>query len=123
MTREEEIKQAAEAYASQMCNNCSARLYCEEKNKKCVEYREQAKVYADGIKYADEHPTNVWHSADKRPEGKYWRILCQDEEGGCWVENKNDAMRLHNTWSGYAGIEMLVKWAYIKDLLPKGGEE
>ena len=27
------------------------------------------------------------------------------------------------TWSGYAGIEMLVKWAYIKDLLPKGGKE
>lgn len=124
MTREE-IKQVAENYASQMCNDCSARLYCEERNKKCVERREQEKVFADGVKWAEEclNLSSLWHSADEEPAGNNWKILCQDEMGGCWVENRVDAMLLHNTWSGYAGIEMLVKWAYIKDLLPKGGEE
>lgn len=120
MNREEEIKQVAENYASQMCKDCPARiLFCEKKNKKCVERREQEKVYADGAKWADKHPANVWHSADEEPQGGYWRILCQDEEDGCWVENKNDAMRLHNTWNEYVAIELVVKWAYIRDLLPK----
>ena len=82
-------------------------------------------AFLHGVEWADEHPdlSSLWHSADEEPEGNNWKILCQDEMGGCWVENRVDAMLLHNTWSGYAGIEMLVKWAYIKDLLPKGGEE
>lgn len=124
MTREE-IKQVAENYASNICNNCSAMLYCEDKNKKCVERREREKVFADGAKWAEEclNLSSLWHSADKEPEGGYWRIICQDEEGGCWVENRNDAMRLHNTWDEYVAIELVVRWAYVSDLLPKGGEE
>ena len=123
MTRED-IKQVAENYASQMCNDCSAMLYCEDKNKKCVERREREKVFADGVKWAEEclNLSSVWHSADEEPVGGYWRILCQDEEDGCWVENSNDAIRLHNTWNEYVAIELVVKWAYIRDLLPKGGD-
>ena len=121
MTREE-INQAADAYASQICNDCSVMLYCEERSKKCVEHRKQAKVFVDGAKWADAYPKNVWHPADEEPVGRYWRILCQDEEDGCWVENSNDAIRLHNTWKEFVEEEMIVKWAYIRDLLPKGGE-
>lgn len=123
MNRAEAIKQVAENYASQMCKNCSARLYCEGKNKKCAEYRERVKVYADGIKWADEHPANVWHQATEEPAGRHWIILCQDERNGCWVDNRVDAMLLHNTWNEYAAIECIIRWAYISDLLPKGGEE
>ena len=76
-------------------------------------------AFLHGVEWADEHPdlSSLWHSADEEPEGGYWRILCQDEEDGCWVENKNDAMRLHNTWNEYAAIEMVVKWAYIDELI------
>lgn len=125
MNREEEIKQVAENYTSQMCKNCSAMLYCEEKNKKCVERREQENVFADGYKWADNNPdlSSLWHSADEEPQGNNWKILCQDEENGCWVENRTDAIDLHNTWNEYVEIEMVVKWAYISDLLPKGGKE
>ena len=121
----EEIKQVAENYASQVCNDCSAMLYCEGRNKNCVKRREREKVFADGVKWAEEclNLSSLWHPADEEPEGGYWRILCQDEEDGCWVENRNDAMRLHNTWNEYVAIELVVKWAYIRDLLPKGGEE
>ena len=73
--------------------------------------------FENGAKWADEHPVDVWHQADKEPQGNNWKILCQDEDGGCWVENKNDAMRLHNTWNEYAAIEMVVKWAYINELI------
>ena len=81
MTREEASK-AAENYASQMCNNCSAILYCEDKNKKCVERREHEKVFADGIKWADEHP--YWRPATEHPVadievialvGKYLKVV------------------------------------------------
>lgn len=125
MNREEEIKQIAENYASQMCKNCSAMLYCEDNNKKCVERREQENVYVDGAKWADNNPdlSSLWHSANEEPKGNNWKILCQDEENGCWVENRTDAIDLHNTWNEYVEIEMVVKWAYISDLLPKGGEE
>lgn len=78
----------------------------------------------DGLNAADADPdtTSLWHDASEEPVGNNWKILCQDEMNGCWVENRVDAMLLHNTWNEYAGIEMLVKWAYINDLLPKGGE-
>lgn len=79
-------------------------------------------AFLAGAKWADEHPKNVWHQADEEPQGNNWKILCQDEENGCWVENRNDAIRLHNTWNEYVAIELVVKWAYISDLIPKGGE-
>ena len=33
------------------------------------------------------------------------------------------AQLLHSEWKEYAEVEMIVRWAYIKDLLPKGGEK
>lgn len=61
----------------------------------------------------------IWHDVSEEPTGRYWRIMCQDEEGGCWVENRNNAMLLHNTWDEYVAVEIVVKWAYVIDLLPK----
>lgn len=79
-------------------------------------------AFIAGAAWADKHPKNVWHQADEEPQGNNWKILCQDEENGCWVENRTDAIDLHNTWNEYVEIEMVVKWAYISDLLPKGGD-
>lgn len=122
MTREE-IEQVAENYASQMCNDCSARLYCEDKNKKCVERREQEKVYADGAKWSDNHPANVWHKADEEPQGKY-EILVQDEFGHFWLTDYvEDISHYQNGWKECAACECIIRWAYVSDLLPKGGEK
>ena len=120
MNREEAIKQAAENYAAQMCKNCSAMLYCEERNKKCAEYREQVKGYTEGAKWAEEclNLSSLWHPASEEPAGNNWKILCQDEMNGCWVENRVDAMLLHNNWNEYAACECIIRWAYISDLLP-----
>lgn len=75
-------------------------------------------AFLHGVEWADEHPVDVWHEASEEPQGNNWKILCQDEENGCWVENRTDAIDLHNTWNEYVEIEMVVKWAYISDLLP-----
>ena len=82
-------------------------------------------AFEKGAMLANNNPdtSSLWHDASEEPVGNNWKILCQDEMNGCWVENRVDAMLLHNTWNEYAGIEMLVKWAYIRDLLPKGGKE
>lgn len=80
-------------------------------------------AFLHGVEWADEHPVDVWHEVSEEPQGNNWKILCQDEENGCWVENRTDAIDLHNTWNEYVEIEMVVKWAYISDLLPKGDEE
>ena len=119
MGRDEELQQAAGAYASQMCNDCSARLYCEERNKKCAEYREQVKVYADGAKWADEHPKNVWHPADEEPEGKKWKILLEDKSGNHWVARIFSASVFFGNWQKFTEHDALIRWAYISDLLPK----
>lgn len=66
--------------------------------------------------------SSLWHDASEEPVGNNWKILCQDEMNGCWVENRVNAMLLHKNWNVYTEIEMLVRWAYISDLLPKGGK-
>ena len=78
-------------------------------------------AFIAGAAWADKHPdiSALWHPASEEPQGNNWKILCQDEENGCWVENRTDAIDLHNTWNEYVEIEMVVKWAYISDLLPK----
>lgn len=64
--------------------------------------------------------SSLWHDASEEPEGYNRAILYQDAKGDCWVENM---FLLHITWNEYIRVEMVDKWAYIKDLLPKGGEE
>lgn len=118
MTREE-IKQVAENYASQMCNDCSARLYCAERNKKCVEFREQVKVFSEGIRWSDAHPKNVWHPVSEEPKNGS-HILMQYNDLG-----DKEYKSFHNEYDEYINWEKLVKihgisqWAYIKDVLPK----
>lgn len=119
MTREE-IKQVAENYASQICNDCSAMLYCEGRNKNCVKRREREKIFADGAKWAEECSVNVWHNASEYPSkvgailyrttlGQF-RTVCHGTSG-------------EGIWKVFAKDYGVMRWAYISELLPKGGEE
>lgn len=123
MERNEELQKAAENYASQMCNDCFARRHCEWKNEKCIEYEAKENGFADGVKWADEHPKsigqpkNIWHHANEEPQGTDWRIICQDEEGKFWIIDWADVILLYNTWNTHVTIEKLVKWAYIDELI------
>ena len=103
MKREEQIISEAKKYYSDSINCHNAFLH--------------------GVEWADEHPVDVWHPVSEEPQGNNWKILCQDEENDCWAENRTDAIDLHNAWNEYVEIEMVVKWAYISDILPKGGEK
>ena len=120
MTREEEIKQAAEAYASQMCNLCLDK-YCLKMGLTCPNIHESVIAFTDGSKWADEHPNieNLWHDASEEPQGDNLKILCVDIYNECRVESRVNGFLRHYKWSDYVAIELVKMWAYIDDILPK----
>ena len=79
----------------------------------------------DGLEAADAEPNleRLWHDVSEEPAGDNWEILCVDIHNGCWVDGRVNALLLHNRWDEYADIELVKMWAYISDLLPKGGEK
>lgn len=106
MTREEERINQIEQFAS-----------------KCYEDGERYSAFISGAIWADNNPVNVWHDASEEPAGDNWEILCVDIHNGCWVDGRVNALLLHNRWDEYTDIELVKMWAYISDLLPKGGEK
>lgn len=63
--------------------------------------------------------SQVWHNASIEPErGAFF--IAEDNKGGldayCWTQRDDD-------WIEYACSFGLRRWAYMKDLLPKGGEQ
>ena len=77
-------------------------------------------AFLHGVEWADEHPVDVWHDASEEPQGNNWHILCQNEMDGYCLESR--VFMLNDPWKEFVEEEMIVKWAYINDLLPKGGE-
>ena len=61
--------------------------------------------------------SQVWHNSKEEPE-KGKAMIGIDEDGASvykWVDQDDD-------WMSFAECNGLFKWAYIDDLLPKGGE-
>ena len=113
MTREDERIKQIEQFASQ-----------------CYEDGNSYSAFMSGAIWADCNPdqdvvnlNDVWHDAIEEPAGDNWEILCVDIHNGCWVDGRVNALLLHNRWDEYADIELVKMWAYISDLLPKGGEK
>ena len=105
MTREEEIKQAAE-------NNLDVSIYTPKDGEMLKE------TFYIGAKWADKNPVNVWHDASEEPKRDEY-LLGEDYEGlsiYMWCGQED-------SWALFVGITTLCRWAYISDLLPKGGEK
>ena len=63
--------------------------------------------------------SKIWHDASEEP--REYPILCQDELGNVWVQySLNDYV---DGWKEFKGCELLIRWVYIIDLLPKGGKK
>ena len=106
MTKDEQRIEQIEQFASQ-----------------CYEDGERYSTFISGAIWADNNPVNVWHDASEEPAGDNWEILCVDIHNGCWVDSRVNALLLHNMLDEYADIELVKMWAYISDLLPKGGQK
>ena len=113
MTREEEIKKAAQAYISGDTLSIQYLMHFE-----------------NGAGWADEHPNleRLWHDASEEPQYKNKRILAHSE---CFdyffVDFPGYLMVLYggqtDDWETVVLRKKISKWAYISDLLPKGGEQ
>lgn len=111
MTRDEEILKAARAYVSgDTLSSPSILIHFE-----------------NGAGWADDNPpqdvvnlNDVWHDANDKPHPKEW-LLVQ------FGEDDYKALSLYglyiDMWRDWCKIFHAIRWAYISDLLPKGGEK
>ena len=76
--------------------------------------------FNEGVKWADSHPDtrSLWHDAGEEPE-KGVEFLCDDHIEGFRVNIWEDA---EMAWPDYCCVSGITRWAYVRDLLPKGGE-
>lgn len=90
-------------------------------------YRNDIKCYdafLHGVEWAEEQIANVWHDASEEPK-KGEDIIALDIDGisvsGIYKDyNGNGIYRYHCFLCEWDAV---VKWAYISDLLPKGGKQ
>ena len=105
MTREEEIITACKGFLAAYPNIDQAGLSI---------------GFLDGAVWSDKYPVNVWHDANEKPRTKEW-ILVQFDEDDYDTHYLNDLYI--DMWCTWCKTYNVSRWAYISDLLPKGGEK
>ena len=106
MTREEETKEAYKDYM----------------NKGGMFQSNLWFSFKAGAEWANNNPVNVWHDSSEEPR-KYEYILFE------YISNKNELQYFTYYVTPFGNVlhefEKFGKcrWAYISDLLPKGGEK
>ena len=66
--------------------------------------------------------SKIWHDASEIPEHYCKQIFYQDKTGACrFTVMHNIVVMLQLKWDDFAA-ENISRWAYINDLLPKGGK-
>ena len=77
-------------------------------------------AFEKGVEWADAHPKNVWHDASEKPHAKKWLLVQLDKDDYKILSLKDSHIDL---WCDFCKILNFIRWAYIDDILPKGGEE
>ena len=109
MTREEELQQA-------VVNFSEAHKYEEG-----LDYCSLGIAFEEGAEWADLHPdlTALWHDASEMPKEGEWILIQFDEDSyDALVFCDMNAAAFCTCCKKYGST----RWAYISDLLPKGGE-
>lgn len=121
MTREEEIIKASREYAMNKSN---------ENNTWFVDYKDIEEAFLEGAEWADNHPVNVWHDASEEPRMNHKNIIYQTNYCSlfnvhiafvptCLISGKITSY----SWNEFVKDVNMRRWAYISDILPKGGEK
>lgn len=78
--------------------------------------------FIEGADWADEHPINVWHEASEFPNKALPFIVEIDDD----IEPSYEVISIDETdekfWDYLVSDRDITRWAYVSDLLPKGGE-
>ena len=117
MTREEEIKYASKDYVNYLLDK-------QEYHNENYTEDDIRQAFEKGAKFADNHSINVWHDTSEEPNiGS--NIVAIDKDGQWWdIQPYNNDYYEYglNCWECCILVyNSIQKWAYIDDLLPKGG--
>src|SRR5574344_1511434 len=111
MTRKEQILQAARDYVGSVTLSSPSDVIH-------FEY---------GAKWADEHPVNVWHDPGEEPLLEETEIIFINERDFAHISKRKGGhfsyAYVYYSWEEYVNSLKIKKWAYVKDLFPKGGEK
>ena len=70
------------------------------------------------VEYTD--ISQVWHDANEKPHAKKWLLVQLDKDDYKILCLKDLYIDL---WCDWCKIFNFIRWAYIDDLLPKGGKK
>ena len=110
MTRDEQIIEASHNYGKTLNEEAA------------FDYEDMKCAFKKGAKWADAHPINVWHDASEFPNKALPIIVEIDDD----IEYSYEVISIDETdekfWEFLVSDRDITMWAYVKDLLPKGGE-
>ena len=110
MTREEEIAAAFYDYRNALKLSTFGDF----------EYIDIQEAFEEGAKWADAHPINMWHDTNEEPRLNQWFLAQIGDNAFDTFVMEMDKNEDWKEWSNGINIK---RWAYIRDLLPKGGEK
>ena len=110
MTRQEEIRNAIDTIIPILPS----------KNGRTYEQALMATGFEKGIRWADEHPINMWHDTNEEPRLNQWFLAQIGDNSFDTFVMEMDKNEDWKEWSNGINIK---RWAYIRDLLPKGGKK
>ena len=77
-------------------------------------------AFIHGVGWTELHPANVWHEAKEKPRAKEWLLLQISEDS--YLSMYLNEFAVDNWVDVFCNTLGVVRYAYIKNLLPKGGE-
>ena len=113
MTRAEEILKAARDYVDGVISSSPSDVF----------------HFENGAKWADEHPNleSLWHDASEEPLLEDKEIIFLNEQDNAYISESFGGtfsyMLEDSCWERYVNLLKISRWAYITDLLPKGGKK
>jgi hypothetical protein len=137
MTREERCSEAAYCNVIDVCKcgNCDRADNCQLAFAlMCDKSKTYIHAFMSGAEWADKHPkeglidlNKVWRDTSEQPEEETW-ILATNEKDIIDVYHLRKGRKYNFDgnlidWSKFVVNFNLTKWAYINDLLPKGGNQ
>lgn len=109
MTREEEIRNAIDTIIPILPSE----------NGRTYEQALMATGFEEGVRWADEHPINMWHDTNEEPRLNQWFLAQIGDNAFDTFVMEMDKNEDWKEWSNGINIK---RWAYIRDLLSKGGK-
>ena len=115
MTREEEINYASKDYVNYLLDK-------QEYHNEDYTEDDIRQAFENGAMFADRNPdlSALWHDASEEPKENSVILVQWNIKGNSGYEfYYADSIN----WDRYVEIYGVSIWAYIRDLLPKGGEK